>query len=77
MENERDKWPRNQTTRLELTYDCGIFLYLANEVDGEDFFEMELRDINQMIPRFKIRKRFLAAWTEITNEVQRLLYFHG
>lgn len=46
-----------------------MIIYIVGGIDGEDFFEFELHEISQLIPRFKIRKRFLSAWSEITNMV--------
>ena len=46
-----------------------FIIYIASGIDGEDFLEFELHEISQLIPRFKIRKRFLSAWSEITNMV--------
>ena len=57
-------------------------LFTANEVDGEDFFALNMTDIYQMIPRFKLRKRFISLWSEITsqNQVRYLnifIYIHS
>ncbi len=44
-------------------------MVLANVIDGEDFINFELAKICQVIPHFKIRKRFLTAWSKETKEV--------
>jgi hypothetical protein len=43
------------------------FSFLANEVDGDDFFNFEFSEICQLLQRFKLRKRFIAAWSEVTG----------
>lgn len=44
-----------------------IEVFKANEVDGEDFFDLDFRTINSLIPKLKTRKRFMAAWTKETR----------
>jgi hypothetical protein len=40
-----------------------------NEVDGDDFFNFNFSEICQLLQRFKLRKRFIAAWSEVTGQV--------
>ncbi|XP_046841543.1 uncharacterized protein LOC124435577 isoform X2 [Xenia sp. Carnegie-2017] len=40
----------------------------ANQVDGEDFFNLESHDIYQMIPRIKLRKKFTCIWNDVTQK---------
>lgn len=47
-----------------------LLLFTANQVDGEDFFALDMTDIYQMIPRFKLRKKFLTLWSEVTSQTQ-------
>jgi len=44
---------------------------LDNNVDGEDFHDLEMLDINNIIPTLKLRKRFVAAWSKETNFVSK------
>ncbi|EDO40777.1 predicted protein [Nematostella vectensis] len=37
--------------------------FQRNQVDGEDFFDLDLTDIYFMIPRLKLRKKFIKAWS--------------
>ena len=46
-----------------------IYVFIANEVDGEDFFGLEMQDVLQMIPRLKLRKKFISIWSEVTQQV--------
>ena len=47
-----------------------LFLFIANQINGADFFDMDTTDIYQMIPRFKLRKKFLTLWSEVTSQTQ-------
>lgn len=38
-------------------------------MDGEDFFELDMHDILQMVPRLKQRKKFISIWSEVTEKV--------
>jgi hypothetical protein len=51
------------------------FSFLANEVDGDDFFNFEFSEICQLLQRFKLRKRFIAVWSEVTGQVLNSKYF--
>ena len=44
-------------------------VFVANEIDGEDFINFAWLDICQLLPRFKLRKRFLSEWTKETKQV--------
>ena len=44
-----------------------------NDIDGIDFFNFDLGDIISIIPKFKLRKKFLATWREVTQMVSLLI----
>ncbi|XP_046863504.1 uncharacterized protein LOC124457270 [Xenia sp. Carnegie-2017] len=44
--------------------------FKANQVDGEDFFNLEPHDIYQMIPRIKLHKKFTCIWNDVTQKLK-------
>jgi hypothetical protein len=46
-------------------------LFLVGQVDGEDFFDLEFRDITNMIPILKIQKKFVSLWSQVTGLVSK------
>jgi len=44
-----------------------FFESIANEIDGDDFFDLEYSDIYAMIPKLKLRKKFIKAWSKVTK----------
>ncbi|XP_046848577.1 uncharacterized protein LOC124442079 [Xenia sp. Carnegie-2017] len=44
--------------------------FKANQVDGEDFFNLEPHDIYQMIHRIKLHKKFTCIWNDVTQKLK-------
>lgn len=42
-------------------------VFKGNQVDGEDFFDLEMSDLVTMIPILKLRKKFISVWSKVTG----------
>ena len=44
-------------------------IFLAGDVDGEEFFELDFLTISTMIPKLKTCRRFIKAWSKETHMI--------